>query len=138
MGEAYVTWLIDRGGNLRLKGFTQTIDRFDENQGLQESGIGIYYKEDFNTFRDIIRNFKERFANFGKRKRAKKAAREQAALEKAAAEAASVDGTEVESQDTDSGSESGESGESSESGAAVPKPIGVQPSPVDEQPVEEE
>ena len=138
MGEAYVTWLIDRGGNLRLKGFTQTIDRFDENQGLQESGIGIYYKEDFNTFRDIIRNFKERFANFGKRKRAKKAAREQAALEKAAAEAASVDGTEVESQDTDSGSESGESGESSERGAAVPKPIGVQPSPVDEQPVEEE
>ena len=61
-----------------------------------------------------------------------------AALEKAAAEAASVDGTEVESQDTDSGSESGESGESSERGAAVPKPIGVQPSPVDEQPVEEE
>ena len=76
MGEAYITWLIDRAGNLKLKGFTQTIDRFDENQGLQESGIGIYYKEDFSTFRDIVRNFKERFANFGKRKRAKKAARE--------------------------------------------------------------
>ena len=76
IGEAYITWLIDRAGNLKLKGFTQTIDRFDENQGLQESGIGIYYKEDFSTFRDIVRNFKERFANFGKRKRAKKAARE--------------------------------------------------------------
>lgn len=73
MGEAYITWLIDRAGNLKLRGFTQTIDRFDENQGLQESGIGIYYKEDFNNFRDIVRNFKERFANFGKRKRAKKA-----------------------------------------------------------------
>ena len=76
MGEAYITWLIDRAGNLKLRGFTQTIDRFDENQGLQESGIGIYYKEDFATFRDIVRNFKERFANFGKRKRAKKAAKE--------------------------------------------------------------
>ena len=74
MGEAYITWLIDRAGNLKLKGFTQTIDRFDENQGLQESGIGIYYKEDFNNFRDIVRNFKERFANFGKRKRAKRGA----------------------------------------------------------------
>lgn len=76
MGEAYITWLIDRAGNLKLRGFTQTIDRFDENQGLQESGIGIYYKEDFSTFRDIVRNFKERFANFGKRKRAKKAEEE--------------------------------------------------------------
>ena len=76
MGEAYITWLIDRAGNLKLRGFTQTIDRFDENQGLQESGIGIYYKEDFSTFRDIVRNFRERFANFGKRKRAKKAAEE--------------------------------------------------------------
>lgn len=76
MGEAYITWLIDRAGNLKLRGFTQTIDRFDENQGLQESGIGIYYKEDFSTFRDIVRNFKERFANFGKRKREKRAAKE--------------------------------------------------------------
>ncbi len=51
MGEAYVTWLIDRNGNLKLKGFTQTIDRFDENQGLQETGVGIYYKEDFENWK---------------------------------------------------------------------------------------
>ena len=53
MGEAHVTWLIDKSGNLRLKAFTQTIDRFDENQGLQETGIGISYKEDFNNFKDL-------------------------------------------------------------------------------------
>ncbi|UKI39713.1 MAG: translocation/assembly module TamB domain-containing protein [Alistipes putredinis] len=46
-GDFYLTWLIDRAGNLKLKGFSQTIDRFDENQGLQENGIGIYYKKDF-------------------------------------------------------------------------------------------
>ena len=51
MGEAYITWLIDRAGTLRLKGFTQTIDRFDETQGLQETGIGIYYKEDFDNLK---------------------------------------------------------------------------------------
>lgn len=61
LGEAYITWLIDRNGNLKLRGFTQTIDRFDENQGLQETGIGIYYKEDFDNWSDLKRRVKERF-----------------------------------------------------------------------------
>ena len=69
MGEAYITWLIDRAGTLRLKGFTQNIDRFDENQGLQETGIGIYYKEDFNNFRDLRRRIRERFMSRKKRER---------------------------------------------------------------------
>ncbi len=62
VGEAYVTWLIDRAGTLRLKGFTHTIDRFDENQGLQETGIGIYYKEEFDNFADFKRRVAARFA----------------------------------------------------------------------------
>ena len=69
-GDFYLTWLIDRMGSLKAKAFTRTIDRFDENQGLQESGVGIYYKEDFNSFKDIIHNIRERFS--GKRRKAKK------------------------------------------------------------------
>ena len=61
-GEAYVTWMIDRAGTLRLKGFTHTIDRFDENQGLQETGIGIYYKEDFDNAADFRRRIVRRFS----------------------------------------------------------------------------
>jgi hypothetical protein len=60
-GEAYLTWLIDRAGTLRLKGFTHTIDRFDENQGLQETGVGIYFKEDFNNAKDLRLRLKNRF-----------------------------------------------------------------------------
>ena len=60
-GEAYLTWLIDRAGVLRLKGFTHTIDRFDENQGLQETGIGIYFKEEFNNAKDLRMRLKSRF-----------------------------------------------------------------------------
>lgn len=60
-GEAYLTWLIDRAGTLRLKGFTHTIDRFDENQGLQETGVGIYFKEDFNDAKHLRRRLKNRF-----------------------------------------------------------------------------
>ena len=85
MGEAYITWLIDRQGNLKLKGFTQTIDRFDENQGLQETGIGIYFKEDFNNFRDFRHRVRERFTN-----RKRQARRAQRRAEREAARAPKV------------------------------------------------
>ena len=39
MGEAYITWLIDPMGSLRLRGFTQTVDRCDENQGSQRLAL---------------------------------------------------------------------------------------------------
>jgi hypothetical protein len=67
-GEAYLTWLIDSAGTLRLKGFTHTIDRFDENQGLQETGIGIYFKEDFNNAKDLRMRLKNRFTREKKKK----------------------------------------------------------------------
>lgn len=65
-GEAYLTWMIDKSGALQLKGFSHTIDRFDENQGLQEYGVGVYFKEDFNDAKD----FKNRVVNrFSRRRR---------------------------------------------------------------------
>ncbi len=86
MGEAYITYLIDRAGALKLKAFTQTIDRFDENQGLQETGIGIYFKEDFDNFRDLCRRVKERFTN--KKRQARRAERNRERDERKAAERA--------------------------------------------------
>ena len=77
MGEAYITYLIDRAGTLKAKAFTQTIDRFDENQGLQETGVGIYFKEDFDNFRDLRRRIRERFTN--KTRKARREARREAA-----------------------------------------------------------
>ena len=61
VGEAFITWLIDPDGAFRLKGFTQTIDRYGENQGMQESGVGVYYSESFNTFTELGRSLKARF-----------------------------------------------------------------------------
>ncbi len=86
MGEAYITYLIDRGGTLKAKAFTQTIDRFDENQGLQETGLGVYYKEDFNNFRDLRQRVKEHFTN--KKRKAQRIARRTA---RAADQAAQVE-----------------------------------------------
>lgn len=79
MGEAYITYLIDRAGTLRAKAFTQTIDRFDENQGLQETGIGIYFKEDFDNFKNLCQRIKERFTN--KKRKARREEKRAAAAE---------------------------------------------------------
>ena len=82
-GEAYVTWLIDREGTLRLRGFTHTIDRFDENQGLQETGVGIYYKEDFDNARDFRERVKARFRRRKQKRQAEKQVRREARDEEA-------------------------------------------------------
>jgi hypothetical protein len=69
VGEAFITWLIDKDGAFRLKGFTQTIDRYGENQGMQEAGLGIYYSESFNTFGDLWSSLKQRFSSEKRRQR---------------------------------------------------------------------
>lgn len=84
-GDASITWIITPSGNLSLKGFTQTINRYDENQGLQENGVGIYYKEDFNVFSDIITQQRER-REARRRKRAEKEAARNARKEQRQAE----------------------------------------------------
>ncbi len=53
-GNFFLTWLLDRSGKLRARLFTRSVNRFDESQGLQESGVGFYYQEDFNRFRDLF------------------------------------------------------------------------------------
>lgn len=70
-GDASITWVLTKSGNLRLKGFTRTINRYDENQGLQENGIGIYYREDFNVFSDILVHSRQRQATRKKRREEK-------------------------------------------------------------------
>ncbi len=60
-GDFAVRYLIDRTGNFQGKIFSRTINTYDENQGMQETGLGIYYHEDFNTVGDISRNIRARF-----------------------------------------------------------------------------
>lgn len=59
-GDVTLSLIMDQAGNIKLKAFTRTIDRFDENQGMQESGLGITYRESFNSFGDIARNIRQR------------------------------------------------------------------------------
>ena len=54
-GDFQLTYSIGNSGNLRAKGFSRTIDRYDENQGLQEYGLGLYYTRDFDRWRNLFR-----------------------------------------------------------------------------------
>lgn len=91
-GDATLTLNLDRAGNLKARAFTRTVDRYDENQGLQESGLGITYKENFDNFRHLREIFRERFA-FRRRREARRAARAAGEAERAAEEAAQGNGT---------------------------------------------
>ena len=81
IAEGFISWIIDPEGVFRLKGFTQTIDRYGENQGLQESGVGFYCRESFNTFGELYQKWSRRFKNSeGKKRREER--REQRKAEK--------------------------------------------------------
>lgn len=59
-GGGAITLLLDNSGDFYLRGFSRTIDRFDENQGLQENGVGLYYKRSFNRLSDLWRKKREK------------------------------------------------------------------------------
>ncbi len=54
-GDFALTYIFNNARNLRARVFTRTIDRWDENLGLQEQGAGLYYRKDFNTWRNLFR-----------------------------------------------------------------------------------
>lgn len=57
-GGGGVTVLLNKAGTLSLKGFTRVIDRFDETQGLQESGVGVYFRQSFQNLEDLKKRYK--------------------------------------------------------------------------------
>ncbi|MEG0601440.1 MAG: translocation/assembly module TamB domain-containing protein [Mucinivorans sp.] len=59
--DAYLTWNINKKRTLKLRGFTRTVDRFDETQGLQESGIGVYFRQDFKDLPDLKTRLRKSF-----------------------------------------------------------------------------
>lgn len=81
-GDFSLTWVIDKSGDLQLKGFSRTIDTFnsdtpyDENLGTQESGVGIYYKASFNKFSDIVTRYKKYWAERPERRKEREKERE--------------------------------------------------------------
>lgn len=60
--DAYLTWNVNKRKTLKLQGFTRTIDRFDETQGLQESGVVLSFRQNFNNLKDLKARLAQEFA----------------------------------------------------------------------------
>ncbi|WP_298063589.1 translocation/assembly module TamB domain-containing protein, partial [uncultured Rikenella sp.] len=76
--DGYVTWVLNKSGSLKVKGFTRTIDRFDESQGLQDNGVGVYYRQEFQSWKDL----KERYRRWRETVRQRRAVRQQGRFER--------------------------------------------------------
>ena len=67
VGDFEAEWLINRSGDIRLKAYNETNDRYYTKTNLTTQGVGIMYKKDFNKWSDLffwnkwkIRNKRER------------------------------------------------------------------------------
>ena len=47
-------WLINRSGDIRLKAYNETNDRYYTKTNLTTQGVGIMYKKDFNKWSDLF------------------------------------------------------------------------------------
>lgn len=54
VGDFDIEYLLTKSGDIRLKGYNQTNDRYYTKTTLTTQGVGIVYKKDFNTWRDIF------------------------------------------------------------------------------------
>lgn len=57
IGDFDLQWLLTPNGNVSLKAYSKTNDRYFTKSSLTTQGIGIAVKRDFNSWRDILRNF---------------------------------------------------------------------------------
>lgn len=66
VGDFQAEWLVNRSGDIRLKAYNETNDRYYTKANLTTQGIGIIFKKDFNKWNELL------FWNKWKLKRLKK------------------------------------------------------------------
>lgn len=54
VGDFEAEWLVTRNGDIRLKAYNQTNDRYYTKTNLTTQGIGILFKKDFDYWKELI------------------------------------------------------------------------------------
>lgn len=60
VGDFEVQWLLDRNGNVSLKAYNKTNDRYFSDATLTTQGAGIILRHNFDEWRWWLRNKKEK------------------------------------------------------------------------------
>lgn len=53
VGDFEAEWLLTRSGDIRLKAYNETNDRYYTRTNLNTQGVGIIYRKDFNKWKDL-------------------------------------------------------------------------------------
>ena len=59
IGDFDIRYLLNQSGNIALKVYNQTNDRYFTRSSLNTQGVGIIMKKDFNGLYDLIRTRKK-------------------------------------------------------------------------------
>jgi hypothetical protein len=72
VGDFRVDWKLTPNGKLRLKFFNRNSDRliYEETRYIQ--GAGLFYREEFNSFRELFKDIAENLSLKGKKEKKKK------------------------------------------------------------------
>lgn len=54
IGDFEAEWLLNRSGDVRLKAYNETNDRYYTKTNLTTQGVGIMYKKDFNKWNELF------------------------------------------------------------------------------------
>lgn len=57
VGDFILEFKLTKNGKLRLKAFNETNDRLIDQDSPYTQGVGLFYREEFNTFGDLWRKF---------------------------------------------------------------------------------
>ncbi|MBR1631955.1 MAG: translocation/assembly module TamB domain-containing protein [Paludibacteraceae bacterium] len=68
IGDIDMEYLLTRNGKLRAKAYTHTVDRYSLKTAQTEQGIGLIYREDFNSAGELFNNLFNLFRKEEKRK----------------------------------------------------------------------
>ena len=77
IGDFEAEWLINRSGDIRLKAYNETNDRYYTKTNLTTQGVGIMYKKDFNKWSDLFFWNKWKLRNKRKREETEKVQQQQ-------------------------------------------------------------
>lgn len=54
VGDFEAEWLVNRSGDIRLKAYNETNDRYYTRTNLTTQGVGIIFKKDFNKWNELL------------------------------------------------------------------------------------
>lgn len=77
VGDVEVQWKLNKKGTIRIKGFTRKNTDIEAEYGPYTTGAGIFYTEEFDTFKELMRKIWEdiTFKQARERRKAKKEAK---------------------------------------------------------------